>query len=251
MNEVSFLEHLIELRRRLIYCVVLFVIAFFIAFFFAKDIFNFLLVPLADLWEGEGRRVIFTALHEQFLTEIRLAFFSAFLVSFPLIAMQCWIFIAPGLYKNEKRSFFPFMIATPFLFFAGAAFVYYVVMPIAWGFFAGFEQSSQGSEVLQIALEPKVNEYLSLVMRLILVFGFCFELPVFLMLLVRSGLVSVQTLRNKRRYAILIAFIFAALLTPPDPISQIALALPMLILYEISILGSLFIQTKEQKQHII
>ena len=181
--------------------------------------------------------MIYTAMQEQFLTEIKLSMFTALLIALPLMCIQVWLFIAPGLYRKEKAAMWPFLLATPLLFYLGASFVYFVVLPVAWKFFLGFEQAREAGH-LAIRLEPKVGEYLSLVMRLILAFGICFELPVLLMLLVRVGITSAESLRKKRRYAILIAVIAAAILTPPDPFSQIALALPIILLYEISIWGA-------------
>ena len=211
-------------------------------------IFNFLLQPLADIWDGdESRRLIFTAMHEKFFTDIKVAFFAGAFIAFPVIANQIWMFIAPGLYKHEKRAFLPFLIATPILFFIGGAFVYYLVFPVAWPFFASFEQ--QGAEgTMAIALEPKVNEYLSLVMRLIFAFGLSFELPVVMTLLARAGIMTSDGMRKKRRYAILLAFVAAAILTPPDPLSQIGLALPIILLYEISIYCAILIERSRAKR---
>lgn len=245
-SKMPMLDHLVELRTRLMWSVVAFVICFCISFYFAGPIFNFLVQPLADLWEGDpSRRLIFTALTEKFFTEIKIGFFVGAFISFPVIAIQLWMFVAPGLYKNEKRAFLPFLVATPVLFFAGGAFVYYFVLPVAWNFFAGFEQSAVEGP-LAIALEPKVDQYLSLVMRLVFAFGLSFELPVILTLLVRVGFVSTVGLRKNRRYAIVIAFVAAAILTPPDPISQLGLAIPIIILYEISILCARLIEKKRE-----
>jgi len=173
------------------------------------------------------------------------AFFAAGCLSFPIIASQIWLFIAPGLYKNEKRAFLPFLLATPFLFIAGAASVYYGVMPVAWKFFAGFEQAG-GAEQLSIVLEPKVNEYLSLVMQLIFAFGIAFQLPVLLVLLVKVGIIDSAWLKARRRYAIVIAFVAAAVMTPPDPLSQIGLAVPIILLYEISIWLGVLVERKRE-----
>lgn len=235
-RKMSLIEHLTELRKRLLFAAIGFVVMFLICFYFANPFFNFLVAPLAEVWEGDpNRRLIFTAMHEKFFTNIKVAFFAAAFISFPLFATQVWMFVAPGLYRNEKGAFLPFLIATPFLFFGGGAFVYYFVMPVAWEFFTGFEQLAAGPGALAIELEPKVNEYLSLVMRLIFAFGLSFELPVVISLLARVGMVTPEGLKKKRRYAIVAAFIAAAILTPPDPLSQLALAIPIIILYEVSI----------------
>lgn len=234
-TKMPLLDHLVELRRRLVYSAISFLICFMICFYFADPIFNFLVEPLAHLWEGQqSRRLIYTALHEKFFTDIKVAFFAGAFISFPLISNQVWLFVAPGLYKNEKHAFLPFLIATPILFLIGAAFVYYLVLPVAWQFFASFEQTA-GVGKLAIELEPKVDQYLALVMRLIFAFGISFELPVLLTLLARAGLATSDGMRKKRRYAIVSAFVAAAVLTPPDPLSQIGLAVPIIVLYEISI----------------
>jgi sec-independent protein translocase protein TatC len=236
--KMPLMDHLVELRRRLLVCVVGLVLLFFFCYYFSADIYNFLMAPLADISAERGgdRRMIFTALHEAFFTYVRVALFAALFLGFPVFAAQIWMFVAPGLYKNEKRAFLPFLVATPILFFAGGALVYYIVFPLAWRFFLGFETPG-GPGTLPIQLEAKVDQYLSLVMQLIFAFGLCFELPVIATLLVRVGLLSVKTLKEKRRYAIVIAFVVAAVLTPPDVISQIGLAIPILLLYEVSILA--------------
>lgn len=245
-HKMPLVSHLTELRRRLIYSLIAFVLVFLVCFYFADPFFNFLVEPLARIWEGqEGRRLIYTALHEKFFTNIKVAFFAAAFLSFPVVSTQIWMFVAPGLYRKEKRAFLPFLIATPILFFGGGAFVYYFVLPVAWQFFSGFEQLA-GEEVLAISLEPKVNEYLSLVMRLIFAFGLSFELPVVISLLARVGMVSTEGLKKKRRYAIVIAFIAAAILTPPDPLSQLALAIPIIILYEVSIVCARMIERSRE-----
>ncbi|MFT5182723.1 MAG: sec-independent protein translocase protein TatC [Alphaproteobacteria bacterium] len=239
-SRMPLVEHLTELRKRLLLSLVAFVVLFFVCFYFAGTFFNFLVAPLAQVWEGqEGRQLIYTALTEKFFTEIKVAFFAAAFLSFPVLASQIWIFVAPGLFTREKMAFLPFLIATPILFFVGGIFVYYVLLPVAWQFFASFEQlANDGS--LAITLVPKVNEYLSLVMRLIFAFGLSFELPVGLLIMVKVGITSPAGLRKKRRYAIVVAFIAAAVLTPPDPISQLALALPIILLYEVSILIAVY-----------
>lgn len=241
------LEHLVELRRRLIYSLLTFLVAFFICFYFADPLFNFLVEPLAAIWEGEeGHRLIYTALHEKFFTNVKVAFFAAALLAFPVISAQLWLFIAPGLYRSERKAFLPFLIVTPLLFLAGASLVYYFLMPVAWRFFASFQSFGEGG--LPVELLPRVSEYLSLSMRLIFAFGLAFELPVALTLMARAGLTSSQGLREKRRYAIVIAFIAAAVLTPPDPLSQISLAIPVIILYEISIYAARLVERQRNRE---
>ncbi len=247
-RRMPLIDHLIELRRRLFHSLIAFLITFLICFYFANPIFDFLVEPLAALWEGEEeRRLIYTALHEKFFTNIKVAFFAALFFSFPLVASQVWLFVAPGLYRNEKMAFMPFLVATPVLFLLGAAMVYYIVMPVAWQFFASFQQfGAEGA--LPIELLPKVGEYLSLVMRLIFAFGISFELPVLITLLARVGLATSDGLKSKRRYAIVLAFVAAAILTPPDPLSQISLAVPIVLLYEISILCARMVEKKYEKE---
>ncbi len=239
------LDHLIELRSRLLHSLIAIVVLFFVSYYFAPELYDFLVAPLADVLEEMGgqRRLIFTALHEAFFTYIKVAFFTALFLSFPFIAIQVWMFIAPGLYKNEKRAFAPFLVATPILFFAGGALVYYFIFPLAWKFFLSFE-SVGGAGALPIQLEAKVDQYLSLVMRLIFAFGLCFELPVVLTLMARVGMVSSKGLKEKRKYAIVLAFVAAAVLTPPDVISQIGLALPTMVLYEISIFSVMMVEKR-------
>ncbi len=247
-SKAPLLDHIIELRNRLMYSIAALAVAFVACFVFADEIYGFLMQPLADvLGHDSGRRMIYTALHEAFFTYVKVAFWAACFVAFPVIASQIYMFVAPGLYRNEKHAFLPFLVVTPILFLAGAAMVYYGIMPLAWRFFLSFEAPA-GSQVLAIELEPKVGEYLSLVMKLIFAFGLCFQLPVLLTLLARVGIVSAAGLKEKRKYAWVIVFIIAAVLTPPDPISQISLAIPILLLYEVSILCARVVEKKRAER---
>lgn len=248
-SQMPLLEHLIELRQRLMYSAGAVIVLFFISYFFAENIYQFLVQPLADILVRMGgeRRLIYTALYEAFFTYIKVAFFTAMFLAFPFIAIQLWKFVAPGLYKHERQAFLPFLIATPILFFMGGALVYYLIFPMAWEFFLSFE-TGQVQDGLPIQLEAKVNEYLSLVMRLIFAFGICFELPVIMTLLARVGMVTSKGMREKRKYAIVGAFIAAAILTPPDVISQIGLAVPTILLYEVSIFSVILVERKRKER---
>nr|WP_052215035.1 twin-arginine translocase subunit TatC [Belnapia sp. F-4-1] len=241
------LDHLMELRTRLLWSVGAFAIAFAVCYYFSAQIYGFLARPLADILQAQGhgeRRMIFTALYEAFFTYLKVAFFGAVFFSFPMWATQLWLFVAPGLYRSEKRAITPFLVASPFLFVMGAALAYYFIFPLAWHFFITFE-TPPGDGALPIQLEAKVSEYLSLVMQMILAFGISFQLPVLLTLLCRVGILSVETLKKGRRYAIVGMFVVAAVLTPPDVISQVGLAIPLLGLYEISIIAATWMGRKK------
>lgn len=235
------LVHAMELRRRLVISMLAILAGFIVCFIFAEDLYRFLVQPLAAATGGDGHRMIYTGLTEAFITYIRLALWGGFMLAIPVIAAQVWLYVAPGLYAAEKKAFLPFLIATPALFFLGAAMAYYVVFPVAWDFFLSFEVMDTGGS-LPIQMEARVSEYLSLVMTIIFAFGLSFEMPVALILLARAGLTSAAKLARFRRFAIVLIFAVAAVLTPPDVFSQIALALPMLLLYEISILGARWVE---------
>ncbi len=249
-KEGSFVSHLTELRSRLINSLIFIFVIFIIGYFFAENIYNFLVEPYAKAVQNDGieRRLIFTALHETFITYLKVAFFAAIFLGCPVILTQLWKFVAPGLYKNEKKALLPYLIATPILFLLGGMLIYYLVMPLAIKFFLSFETTNEVVG-LPIQLEAKVNEYLSLIMRLIFAFGISFQLPVLLSLLARVGFIDSEYLKKRRKYVIVIIFAIAALLTPPDPITQIGLAIPLLILYELSILSVKLTEKNKEKDN--
>ncbi|GGA53305.1 twin-arginine translocase subunit TatC [Pelagibacterium lentulum] len=235
-SEAPLVEHLAELRKRLIYTVIAIAILFVGCFFFADQIYNFLLGPfIAAAGTPEAVRLIYTAPQEFFFTKLSVALFAAIFLAFPVIATQIYGFVAPGLYKNERMAFLPYLIATPICFLIGAGVVYYGVMPLALGFFLGMQQVDPGG--VSIEMVTRVSEYLSLIMTLLLAFGICFQMPVILTLLAQVGLIGEEHLKKWRKYAIVAVIALAAFLTPPDPISQIGLALPLLLLYELSIIA--------------
>ncbi len=240
------LDHLIELRKRLLWSAVAFMVCFAGCYHFSTDIYSFLAQPLADILvqkTGQNRRLIFTQLYEAFFTYLKVAFFGAAFISFPVVATQVYMFVAPGLYRREKKALLPFLLATPVLFVMGAALAYYFVFPAAWRFFLSFE-SPDGGGGLPVQLEAKVSEYLSLVMKLIFAFGLAFQLPVLLTLLAKVGIISSRGLRKHRRYAYVGMFIVAAIITPPDVITQTGLAVPLILLYEVSIVTAGWVETK-------
>jgi sec-independent protein translocase protein TatC len=244
------LEHLVELRTRLMWAMAAFAVCFAVSYYFSDRIYYFLARPLADILRDSGNpdpKLIYTQLYEAFFVRIKVALFGGAFLGFPIIAAQLWLFVAPGLYRSEKRALLPFLAATPVLFLLGAALAYYFVFPMAWKFFAGFQTSTGGGGV-PIELLPKVGEYLDLVMKMIFGFGLVFQLPVGLALLAKVGITSSAALRRYRRYAIVGMCVLAAVLAPPDPISMIMLAIPLIALYEISIIAANIVEPKPAKE---
>lgn len=249
-KHISFYEHFAELRGRIIFSFLFFCITFGFCYFFKESIYRFLLAPLIEVMKNNNDfSLIYTDLTEAFFVYLRVALMSALLFSFPVFAWQFYMFLAPGLYKSEKTVLLPCLIITPILFITGAAVVYYYIFPLAWKFFIAFEHSGK-SFGIPIEFMPSVSEYLDLVLQFMFAFGIAFQIPVILILMVRVKLLAVKNLSDKRRIAIVAIFIIAAILTPPDVLSQIGLAIPMLILYELSILACKYIEKKKTRNNI-
>jgi sec-independent protein translocase protein TatC len=245
-SRAPLLDHLIELRSRLIKALIAFVVMFFACFAGAKHIYNILVQPY--VWAAgspENAHMVYTHALEFLFTQIQVAVFGAAFLAFPVIATQVYKFVAPGLYKNERQAFVPYLVATPLLFLAGALLVYFLAMPLLMRFSINMQQF--GGDRPEIQFLPKVNEYLSLIMTLIFAFGICFQLPVVLTLLARAGIIDSTFLKDKRRYAIVVVFVIAAVLTPPDVISQVTLAVPTLLLYEASIFSVVMLERKKAR----
>ncbi|WP_199797244.1 twin-arginine translocase subunit TatC [Erythrobacter sp. QSSC1-22B] len=240
-SQAPLLDHLVELRGRLVRCVLTLAVAFGVCLYFADDILGFLIQPLKGAFQGDQGQLIFTKLYEVFFVELKVSLFAAFCISFPIIANQLWAFIAPGLYAKEKRAFLPFLFATPVLFAAGASLAYFVVMPTAFRWFLAFEGEAGGMTIQAL---PSASDYLSLVMQFILAFGISFLLPVLLLLLHRAGIVTRAQLVSARRYVVVLVVAFAAIITPPDPGSQLLLAVPLLLLFELSLAMMWFFDRK-------
>ncbi len=245
-KEMPLLEHLAELRRRLIWSAAAFALCFMVSYHFAEQIYDFLAAPLAHAMEARGEKpqLIYTALYEAFFTYVKVAMFAGAFLSFPIVATQLWLFIAPGLYKREKRAMLPFLVVTPVLFFLGGALAYYVICPAAYKFLLSFQGTGPGGDV-QIQLMARVSDYLSVVMKLIFGFGLAFELPVLLTLLGRVGIITSAGMQKYRRYAYVGCFIVAAVLAPPDAVSMLLMALPLVLLFEVSVFSVKLVEPKD------
>lgn len=243
-SRAPLLDHLIELRRRLLWSVAALAVAFVASFFYAREIFGFLVQPLVAAGQG---KIIYTQVFEAFFVQIKVALFAATMIAFPVIATQIWRFVAPGLYKNEKNALLPFLIATPLLFTAGASLAYYFAVPVALSFLLGAQFQGDLGGITQEAL-PAVGQYLGFIMQFILAFGIAFLMPVLLMLLERAGIVSREQLKGSRRYMVVAVFIIAAVFTPPDVVSQLMLAVPLILLYEMTIIAIWFTERRRDKR---
>ncbi|GIL00911.1 MAG: Sec-independent protein translocase protein TatC [Alphaproteobacteria bacterium] len=247
-SSAPLIDHLVELRQRLMRSVIAIFVFFVVCFFFANPIFNLLVIPYERAaGESTNLELIFTAPQEFFFVQVKIAFFGALFLAFPVIATQIYKFVAPGLYRNERGAFLPFLVATPILFLIGAAIVYFLIMPLAMMFFLSMQQTGvEGAPTIKLL--PRVSEYLGLIMTLIFAFGLMFQLPVVMTLLARAGLVTSETLAAKRKWAIVLSFVAAAILTPPDPLSQISLAVPTILLYEISVYAARIVERRQRER---
>lgn len=244
-TKAPLMEHLIELRQRLLRCVVALALGFVLCFVFSEQLFAILVHPLKEAFGAGGGKLVYTKLYEAFFVQVKIAIFGAFFLSFPIIANQLWAFVAPGLYAKEKKALLPFLLATPVLFVAGASFAYFLVMPTAFHFFLQFQGNAGG---LELEALPSADAYLGLVMQFVLAFGISFLLPVLLMLLNHAGLVTREQLVGLRRYMVVAAFILAAVLTPPDVVSQLMLAIPLILLYELALIAMRFTDRRRERE---